>query len=169
MAFAAFEDVLAWTAIAIPASAVLISVIFLLVRGYRIRVAIYMARAANIAMRADIAGSNLALTRRADKTFQEVLGCDPRREVRLRTERFVYVIRRFAQTQVMDDMGGLIGHTCVHIGGCPDSDRRLAEYLMLKNDELEYWKRANFGFDYETPDFHQTRRFRRIFEHGKSS
>lgn len=88
----------------------------------------------------------------ADQLFTKVVGFDQNHDITVmpnkeKNRRLQYVIRRNLRTVVMDPRNNrVMGFVCAHIGPVPDSDRRLAEFLLLINDEIEYWNRINFGW-----------------------
>lgn len=86
---------------------------------------------------------------RASNLFRQITGMDSNCLLQLsadRTRIFTYQMRKGGRTGVIDPKtGAFLGYVCAHVGCLPDADRMIAEYLMLVNDEHEYWRRVNFG------------------------
>jgi hypothetical protein len=60
-------------------------------------------------------------------------------------QRNVYVLSPTSQTEIHDKTNGrLVARACLQLTvPAPGSDRLIAEYLILKNDEDLYWRTAN--------------------------
>jgi len=63
--------------------------------------------------------------------------------VRIRGKVYSYVLLPYAQTEIRKN-GRSIAWSCLQLSiPAPADDRMIAEYLILKNDEALYWRKAN--------------------------
>ena len=69
-------------------------------------------------------------------------------EIRIKSRKASYVILAHSQTEIRDSITGRqVAYGCLQFSIlAPDYDRMIAEYLLIKNDEQYYWKRANIFF-----------------------
>ncbi len=60
-------------------------------------------------------------------------------------KRGKYVISPYSQTEIRDlKTGRLVAYSCLQLSiPAPTYDRMVAEYLLIKNEEDAYWKKAN--------------------------
>ena len=65
--------------------------------------------------------------------------------IQIEGKRGNYVISPYSQTEIRDNVSGrCVAYACLQLSiPAPTYDRRVAEYLLIKNAEDVYWKTAN--------------------------